>query len=345
MHAMIAVDAANLALLGVLDAKILTHDGSRRDTSRQRAYAEKESRRWLDGAYEAAKLIAHGAASVTVVGDRESDIYEQFADCPENVAMLVRASHDRALAKKGGKLFAAVAAAPELGRADIELPAGPGRAARTAHLVLRAIQVAIKRPSTRRRDPVTKKALPSSVDVTLVEAVEIDAPAGCKAAHWRLLTTHAVQTLAEAKKITEFYRARWVIEQVFRTLKTQGFDIEAVRIADPAPFTKLCAAALVASVQVMQMVQDRDGAAGQAMALAFEAEDQPVMEAVSQSLEGKTAKQKNPHPAGTIAFAAWVCGRLGGWTGYYGKPGPIVIYNGLQQFIAIKRGWGLRGVV
>ncbi len=30
----------------------------------------------------------------------------------------------------------------------------------------------------------------------------------------------------------------------------------------------------------------------------------------------------------TLAFAAWVFARLGGWTGYYGKPGPIVMLKG-----------------
>ncbi len=28
---------------------------------------------------------------------------------------------------------------------------------------------------------------------------------------------------------------------------------------------------------------------------------------------------------GSLAHAAWVCARLGGWTGYYGKPGPVVM--------------------
>ena len=45
-------------------------------------------------------------------------------------------------------------------------------------------------------------------------------------------------------------------------------------------------------------------------------------------LEGRTQRQKNPHPRGSLAYAAWVCARLGGWTGYYGKPGPLVTLEG-----------------
>jgi hypothetical protein len=70
--------------------------------------------------------------------------------------------------------------------------------------------------------------------------------------------------------------------------------------------------------------------------------DQPILEAVSTQLEGKTARQKNPHPKGSLAFAGWVIGRLGGWTGYYGKPGPRVMRQGLDDFQRIKYGTTLR---
>jgi hypothetical protein len=32
--------------------------------------------------------------------------------------------------------------------------------------------------------------------------------------HWRLLTTHAVTTVAEAQQIVAWYRMHWIIEQV-----------------------------------------------------------------------------------------------------------------------------------
>lgn len=140
--------------------------------------------------------------------------------------------------------------------------------------------------------------------------------------HWRLLTTHTVVTLADACRITGFYRQRWTIEQVFRVMKTKGFDIEAVRVAEDGPFENLTTATLIAAIQVLQMVRERDGVAGRPLQDALDPEDQPALEAICQSLEGKTEKQKNPHPKGSSAYANWVCARLGKWTGYYGKPGP-----------------------
>ncbi len=157
--------------------------------------------------------------------------------------------------------------------------------------------------------------------------------------HWRLLTTHKVAVLADALQITHFYRQRWTIEQVFRVMKTKGFDIEAVRVAEDGPFENLTTATLIAAIQVLQMVRERDGAVGRPLQDALDPEDQPALEAICQSLEGKTEKQKNPHPKGSLAYASWVCARLGGWTGYYGKPGPIVMMQGLQALKAMLRGW------
>jgi hypothetical protein len=95
---------------------------------------------------------------------------------------------------------------------------------------------------------------------------------------------------------------------------------------------------------VLQLVRERDGAAKRPIEDAIDKDEQEALEAVSASLEGKTARQKNPHPRGSLAYAAWVFARLGGWTGYYGKPGPVVMLQGLVQFHAIKHGWSLRYV-
>ena len=106
------------------------------------------------------------------------------------------------------------------------------------------------------------------------------------------------------------------------------------------------AAATIAAVTIKQLVQARDGDTDRQLGDAFDADDRPILEAVSAKLEGKTARQRNPHPTASLAFAAWVIARLGGWTGYYGKPGPKVMRIGLAKFKDIKYGTtlGLRNV-
>lgn len=335
LHPTIAVDRETGALLGLMHADLLIRSRGQRQTRKQRTIADKQSQRWLDGAREAARLCAAGgAASVTVIADREGDIYEEFAVRPTGIDLVIRTAQDRRLAD-GTRLFAV--ALPEGECLVVDLPAAPGRPARRATLVLRWRAVTIARPHNR---PAAAR-LPAEVALSLVEACEVDPPAGAKPAHWRLLTTHAVADIVAARTILDLYRQRWTIEQLFRVLKTKGFDIEASRIVDGGPFEKFATAALIAAVTVQQLVRDRDGTAARPLDDALDPTDRPALEAVCATLEGKTQKQKNPHPPGSLAFAAWVFARLGGWTGYYGKPGPVVILQGLLRFNDIKQGYAL----
>jgi hypothetical protein len=247
---------------------------------------------------------------------------------------------DRLLAD-GSRLFAYATRLAEAGRMSIALAAAPGRSARQANLALRFGEVVLVRPAS--RTAAEAAGLPETVRLSVVEAVEIDAPADSPPAHWRLLTTHVVADVAAARRIVGFYRQRWVIEELFRTIKTKGFDIEAVGIADQ-PFAKLAAATLIAAITVLKLVRDRDGLAKRPLEDALDRADRPLLEAVSASLEGNTARQKNPHPKGSLAFAAWTFARLGGWTGYYGKPGPVVILHGLNRFHDIKHGHAIHDV-
>ncbi len=339
LHPVIAVDADDGTMLGLIGNTFLTRKGGGRSTRKQRGIEEKESKRWLVGAGSAAALVQAGAASVTVVEDREGDIYESFALKPTGVELLIRAAQDRALADKT-MLFAKAEAYAEAGRMSVDLPAIPGRKARTAQLGLRFGTVEIPRPRRRKQGVML---LPKTVTLSFVDVREIDPPEGGEAAHWRLLTTHKVEDFEAAQRIVGFYRKRWTIEQLFRTMKTKGFQIEALRQQEE-PLKKLVTAILIAAIVTMQLVAERDGAAGRPLEDAFDPEDEPVLEQVCKSLEGDTQKQKNPHPKGSLAYAAWVLARLGGWTGYYGKPGPIVMLRGLTAFHAIKHGCKLRDV-
>jgi len=77
-HAMIAVDADSHACLGLVGGDVKTRDGVVTEHHRDRPLSERESRRWIETA-ERAKDVLASAAMVTVVADRESDIYPAWA--------------------------------------------------------------------------------------------------------------------------------------------------------------------------------------------------------------------------------------------------------------------------
>lgn len=340
LHAVLAVDAGTGGVLGLVDAKVWNRKGGKAKPRRARKTPQKESQRWLDGTMRAGEVLA-AANSITVVSDRESDIYEHFARRPSNVHLIVRACQNRKIetdtADQMQLVFSHVDSLPEQGRLTVKIPAAPGRKARVSELAVRFTRVALCKPQHG-----AARDLPATVTLTMVDVRETSKPKGGEPIHWRLLTTHDVTSLGEARRIIDLYRMRWTIEEYFHTLKTAGFDIEAADIGDPQAMIKFVAAATVAAVTVMVLVRARDGTTGQSLAEAFEPADRPILEAASTQLDGKTAKQKNPHPKGSLAFAAWVIGRLGGWTGYYGKPGPQVMRRGLDDFQRIKYGATLR---
>ncbi|RWM79720.1 MAG: IS4 family transposase [Mesorhizobium sp.] len=336
LHPMLAIEAGTGALLGLVSMQVWNRDAEELAPRRQRATINKESQRWIDATKQAGAVL-EGAASITMVSDRESDFYELFAERPHNVDLIVRACQNRrikAAQEEPGLLFAFIDAQPEQSRFEVTIPAAPGRRARDAELAVRYAPVTVRRPLNG-ADP----ALPETVGLRLVDVREVSKPKdGSEPVHWRLLTTHSVATLAQARRVVDLYRSRWVIEEFFRTLKTAGFDIEAADIGDPPAMINLAAAATIAAVTIKQLVQARDGNTDQRLSDAFDPDDRPILEAVSAKLEGKTERQRNPHPKGSLAFAAWVIARLGGWTGYYGKPGPKVMRIGLAEFHAIKYG-------
>lgn len=332
LHAAIALDVDDDAILGAVEARYLSRASGRKAERRSLPIEEKESFRWLEAADQAASVCA-GARRITVVCDREGDIYEAFALRPPEVELLVRSAQDRSLGD-GGQLFAALDALPEAARANLDLPARPGRAARTARLAIRFATVPLSRPARGFR-----AGLPARLPVQLVDVREVDPPPGEAPIHWRLLTTRPVENAAQAWEMVDLYRRRWAIEQLFRTLKTKGFDIEGLKIADTQPRNKLITATFIAAVTIQQLVHARDGGPGPLRPAidAFDPDDLPLIEAYCAKLQGKTERQKNPHPKGSLAYASWVCARLGGWTGYYGKPGPIVILDGWLQLQTAKR--------
>jgi hypothetical protein len=341
LHAVVAVEAGSGALLGLVDFKVWNRKGGKVKSRRARKTTQKESQCWIDGAARAGKVLA-GARSITAVSDRGSDIYEHFARRPSHVDQIVRACQNRKIEsdeeseEERAYLFPFVDSQAEQGRFSVKIPAAPGRKAREAEVAVRFSPVVLKKPLHG-----AAPDLPDSVTLTLVDVRETSKPETGEAIHWRLLTTRPVTNIEEARGIADIYRMRWIIEEFFRTLKTAGFDIEAADIGEPRAMVNFVAAATTAAVTVMQLVQARDGTTEQTLAQAFEPSDQPLLEALSAKLEGKTARQKNPHPKGSLAFAAWVIARLGGWTGYYGKPGPRVMREGLNDFQRIKYGSAL----
>lgn len=342
LHSVLAVDAESGEVLGLADVEVWNRKEGKKVSPRAgRKLEEKESHRWIRGAEKAASVLAD-ARQITVVADRESDIYEDIARCPKGVRLLTRARHNRCL-EGGGNLFASVDQQAPVGDLQhIDIPAKTGRPARQAKLAIRFTAANILAPDNGMPAQALKQ-LPKSLRISIVDILEVDPPGGVTPIHWRLITTHVVEDLATALRMLAYYRKRWYIEEYFRCLKSGGFNIEKAEIADPKVMAVFAAAIAVAAVTVLQLIKARDKPEVASMASLFDAKDQKIIAAINAKYEGPNPRprQKNPHPPESLAHATWVIGRLGGWTGYYGKPGPETLNRGIQRLENIKFGTSL----
>jgi hypothetical protein len=344
IHPSLVVDALNCFPYGYCDIYMWNRSLEREDEAtkdrhsyKKLAIEQKESNKWQSSS-KAAKECLHEAAMVVIVQDREGDIYEQFATIPDGQThLLIRAKSDRNL-PEGGKLFSKLSACKVAGNYEIKIEGDKrkGQTKRIAQLEVRFTEVEIKNSSR------TAKAAAATVNLWAVEAREAGGT-GRQKICWRLLTTIPVTTLNQALMIIEWYGWRWIIEEVFRVLKKEGFDIEASELEKGKSVKKLCLLMLDAIIKIFQMriawdePEDRDLSAD----ICFTESEMEYAAMQCKKMEGKTEKLKNPYKKSSLKYATWVIARLGGWKGYASerKPGITTLWIGLEKFYDTYNGW------
>lgn len=339
LHPLLAVDAANGTCLGLLSGEVWTREGRRTVSHDSRDLSDKESQRWIATALAARPLLA-GAAMVTLLGDRESDIFALYAIAAEqNYHVIARSMHDRKLADTTG-LYAAIDAMAPAERRPVQLPARAQRLARQVDFELRFGAIELARPQSK-----FLRHLPKNLHLAIVDVREINPDPDVEPLHWRLLTSHTLARADDAWRIVEWYKQRWIIEQFFRVLKTQGFSLEDSQVGAADRLLKLVAIAAKAAVITIQLLQARNGSQ-QSIRIVFNAGEVDALTALNRQLEARSKRLKNPYPPDSLAWAAWIIGRLGGWDGYPSSkpPGPITFKNGLDYFRAVAVGWTIRNV-
>jgi hypothetical protein len=345
VHPVLAVDADQAFPLGLGSVTMWSRPRNQPSKTERKyktlPFEEKESARWVTSIQTSASALA-SAEHVTVVADRESDIYEFLATVPDaQTDVLIRACQDRCVKEEEAidHLFSALESSQVASTYELDVASTPSRQARPATMEVRFRQVSIRRPAR------ASRTLPETISVWAVDTRERPetVPPQEQPIQWRLLTTHPVRQATDAHQVIRWYQLRWLIEELFRLLKKQGFNVEASQLGDGKALWTLVMFAILAALPILQLTLERDGTYGIDADIIFSPDELRYQEELVNSLEGKTVRQQNPFPIRTLAWSAWIIGRLGGWNGYRSQspPGYITMKRGMERFSQRFLGWRL----
>jgi len=341
MHPSLCLDLEDGFVLGLSDLLLYNRSWGQPDKYQRRykelALEQNESYRWLACAQNSKQKLAQ-AAYVLFVFDREADIYELFHRLPDAKSdVLVRLCRDRLLYQSTDQIrkISQQLAQCQAERVSLAVRKSGQRQERLAELEVKYTRLRLASP----KHGVGAK---TSAEVYVIEAVEkpSSVPRGEEAIDWQLVTTMPVETLEQALQCLYYYSLRWRVEELFAMVKSQGMQLEDSRLESGKALKVMAMLALQGALQLIQLKEGRERE-DKAVSLAFTPPEQVFLRLLCKKLEGKTEKQRNPYPEDTLAYAAWVIGRLGGWKGLnsQGKPGIKTMAWGLQTFYQHYQGY------
>jgi len=201
IHPTLALNAETGFPLGLSAVQIWTRAMEHADKEarkyKQQPIESKESYKWLASAEKSIYSLDSGDARIVKhIGDRESDLYEEWATVPkrQNHYLLVRACLNRCLWDKSELLYEHLAKQPVEGTYSLKVQGDmrTGRRTREAFLAVRFTPVDIQPPTS-----LKTADYPAHLRIYAVEVREIQPPKDQEPILWRLLTTHQVISLEQ----------------------------------------------------------------------------------------------------------------------------------------------------
>lgn len=195
--------------------------------NKRRKTCDKETQRWLDVIDAADKGLA--ASNLRFIVDREGDSQAILQTLlATGKAFVVRSSHNRRLVstttRKRHYVRNVMPRARSFGTYTVDIPAGEGRQARRATLVVRAKPIRVLL-----RDRWKKTA--TEISLSAVYAREKGTtPTNEKPLDWLLLTNQPVSRRDEVLDVISAYRLRWRIEDFHKAWKSGHCNVEDMQL-------------------------------------------------------------------------------------------------------------------
>jgi Transposase DNA-binding/Transposase Tn5 dimerisation domain/Transposase DDE domain len=325
-------------------------------TRRERAATpieEKESFRWLLAMRQAREeAVRCPGTRIVSVADSEADIFEVLAEGmeePRAADWIVRSCQDRALVDDLEEdrtaldsLREEVLTAPVLYRQTITVRGREAKVAcedrnrrqprksREAVVEVRAARVTLRAPER------TAGQLPD-VTVNAVLVTEVDPPADDVAVEWLLLTSLPIDTVDQVRSIVQYYCTRWMVEVLFRVLKS-GCRVEQRRFEQVDRLLPCLAVYLIVTWRTLYVCRLGRSCPEISCEAVFEPGEW-------QSVYPVVRREKPPKEPPKLQEIVRMVAQLGGYVNRKrdDEPGPQTVWLGLQRLHDIALCWQVFG--
>jgi hypothetical protein len=335
-----------LGVLGVrpyIHKDAVAHQGMTRServkASRAKPREARESSRWEKLAIEVSEDLPEGVRPLHIM-DQEADDYDLLAKLHHaNLSFVIRGCPNRqtenpglcakdVLSKKPAQLFRTVSLSPRSERkAVITRGRHPARAEREATLKIRWGKITIRRRQYSHADI-------REISLSAVHVFEPRPPKGEEPIEWMLFTSEAVNTLLEATSVVDHYRARWMIEEYFKALKT-GCSFERRQLTTFDGLVRAMAIFVPMAWRLLVLRHLSRASLPQPVHALFDAEQLLLLRTL---LDRRGCPfPKSPSIRDTMLGIA----ALGGHIRNNGDPGWLVLGRGFTRFVEAESVWRL----
>jgi hypothetical protein len=346
VHAMTAFAVgSDGAPIGICGQRMWVRQARSRHANARRSgdLHDRETRFWLELLSESHAHFAEGAPGCTpwYQLDRGADCWPVLALAKRSELLVtVRATHDRRVDGQVDSLWSVLERSAVSGYAHVEVPARPGRRMRqrrggrrihwrSAPRRARSAKVAVRAATV----PLRLTTASGSNFCVEFNAVLVRETGPVRdRLEWLLLTTHPVQTRAQALAVVHGYRQRWRIEELHRTWKRGLCRVEDTQLRSREAIFKWATLLAAVASRAMRLTY-----------LAREKPDQPASQELSPVELRALIALRMPKGVAlddvpSLSQAVRWLADLGGYTGpWNGPPGPTVVGRGLRTALAAAR--------
>jgi hypothetical protein len=312
---------------------------------------EKESYRWVTTLRQAREVAqACPSTQCVCVADSEADIYEVLLEGmaePARVEWIVRACQNRALRPENrDKTSAAYVreqalAGPVLFRRMIQVRGRKAKVAcetrsRRQSRESRAAEVSARAARVTLRAPWRPQDKLADVTVNVVSVREEHPPAGEEPVEWLLLTSLPIGDENQVRQVIQYYCTRWMIEVLFRVLKS-GCRVEQRRFEELDRLLTCLAVYLIVAWRTLYVCR----LGRSCPEVSCEAVFEPAEWKATWKIVCREDPPAHPPPLGVMVR---LVAELGGYVHRkQSLPGPQTLWIGLQRVHDFALCWQMFG--